>query len=124
LSLSAHRLILIVDDDDDLRETLVDALIFEGLTVASARDGQEGLAWLREHQGTPCLVVLDLMMPVMDGRTLLGLKAADPVLASIPVIVLTAGGDCHQLKASGRVEHCLAKTVPLSELVAAIAAHS
>ena len=72
----------------------VDALRFEGFAVDAARDGKEGLAWLRDHGGTSCLVVLDLMMPVMDGRVFLDLKAKDPSLALIPVVVLTAGGDC------------------------------
>jgi CheY-like chemotaxis protein len=121
--LNTNRLILVVDDDDDLRETLVDALSFEGLTVDSARNGQEAIQWLREHREASCLVVLDLMMPVMDGKTFLAVTAADPLLAKVPVIALTANGDCEELRASTRVADCLSKTVPLSDLVAAIESH-
>ncbi|HEX4406534.1 MAG TPA: response regulator [Polyangia bacterium] len=116
------RSILIVDDDEDVRTTLVDALRFEGFAVESARDGREGLAWLRGHQETPWVVLLDLMMPVMNGRAFLEVRASEPALAAIPVIVLTAGGDCRELKAAGYIEHCLPKTTSLQEIVATIEA--
>jgi two-component system, chemotaxis family, chemotaxis protein CheY len=117
----AKRSILVVDDDADYGETLQDALSFEGLTVALARDGREALTWLREHPRTPWVVVLDLMMPVMDGRAFLDAKANDPVLSSIPVIVLTAGGDCTGILASGQAVDCLTKTADLRALLASIA---
>ncbi|HTA19622.1 MAG TPA: response regulator [Polyangia bacterium] len=116
------RSILVVDDDEDLRETLVDVLRFEGFVVGSARDGQEGLAWLRGHSDTRWIVLLDLMMPVMNGRAFLDARAIDPSLATNPVIVLTAGGDCRELKATGQLANCLPKTAPIHELLAAIAA--
>lgn len=117
----AKRSILVVDDDVDYGETLHDALSFEGLTVALARDGRQALTWLREHPQTPWIVVLDLMMPVMDGRAFLAAKANDPALSSIPVIVLTAGGDCSGLLESGQAVGCLTKTADLRALLASIA---
>ncbi|HVZ72108.1 MAG TPA: response regulator [Polyangia bacterium] len=113
--------ILVVDDDDDLRETLVDALRFEGFSVESARDGHEGLAWLRGHDETRWIVLLDLMMPVMNGRVFLDERAKDPLLAKHHVIVLTAGGDCRELIATRQLASCLPKTAPLPEILAAIA---
>jgi CheY-like chemotaxis protein len=120
--LATPRLILVVDDDDNVRETLVDALAFEGFTVESARNGEEGLAWLQDHGEMRCLVVLDLMMPVMNGRVFLDQKANDPALAPVPVIVLTAGGDCRELNAAGGLVRCFPKTVTLPDLVTAIQA--
>jgi DNA-binding response OmpR family regulator len=119
--MSATRSILVVDDDEDVREALVDALRFEGFLVESARDGREGLAWLRDHSETRWIVLLDLMMPVMNGRAFLGARANDPLASKSPVIVLTAGGDCRELKASGQLANCLPKTASLQELLAAIA---
>ena len=83
--------ILVVEDDKTLRESLSDALTLEGYDVISAENGEAALRLLRGG-ARPCLILLDLMMPIMDGwtfrRTLLG----DPALADIPVIVMTAAG--------------------------------
>jgi CheY-like chemotaxis protein len=114
------RVVLVVDDDDDFRDTLVDMLRFEGFTVEAARNGQQGMDWLRGHGATPSVVLLDLMMPVMNGRAFLALKERDPSLVSVPVIVLTAGGDIHELRASGH--QAFPKTAQLRDLLAAIAA--
>jgi CheY-like chemotaxis protein len=118
------RSILIVDDDEEVRETLHDALAFEGFTVTVAHNGQEALEALRADERAPWLVLLDLMMPVMDGRTFLKVRGADADLARIPVIVLSAGGDCREIKATQDVAFCLPKTVRLPELMKAIAASS
>jgi CheY-like chemotaxis protein len=114
------RSILVVDDDDEIRDTLQDALSFEGLDVDVARNGEEAIAWLRAHGHVRFTVVLDVMMPIMDGRAFLRARAGDPELAQIPVIVLTAGGDCRELAATEAISACLAKTVTLRELMAAI----
>ena len=116
------RRILLVDDDENLREIYTDALRFEGLTVESAVDGKEAEDRLRMLPDEPWLVLLDLMMPVMDGEMFLRMRREDPVLARIPVIVLTAGGDCRHLKKTLNVAECLPKTATLTELLAAIAA--
>ena len=84
------RWVLIVDDDPDLRETLIDALSLEGLSVHAAENGQVALDWLRAHAELDWMVLLDLMMPVMDGRSFLEARARDPVIAAIPVVILTA----------------------------------
>ena len=81
--------ILVVDDDRMLRELLVGALGDEGYDVQSARDGQEGLAALSRWR--PDLVLLDLMMPVLDGWAFRSKQLESKELASIPVVVLSAG---------------------------------
>ncbi|MDB4979802.1 MAG: cheY, partial [Myxococcales bacterium] len=95
-------------------------LSFEGLDVAVADHGADAMTWLRAHGEQPWIVLLDLMMPVMDGRAFLDARARDPELARIPVIVLTAGGDCRELRATQAIATCFQKTVKLPDLVAAI----
>src|SRR3954462_9332 len=102
------RAILVVDDDDEFRHTLVDALCFEGRRVHSVRDGQEALEWLATRADHDAwAIVLDVMMPVMDGKAFLARRADDPRLAAIPVVVLTAGGDCRELRQAYQALQCL-----------------
>ena len=83
--------LLVVDDGNDYREILCETLEEEGYRAESANHGA-ALARLRE--GTkPALILLDLMMPVMDGWGFMSELRKDPALASIPVIVTTGGGD-------------------------------
>ena len=88
----ARHPILIVDDDEDIRDSLAECLELEGFTVATAANGAEGLARLRED-ATPSLVLLDLMMPVMSGWDVLEALKKNADLASIPVVVFTAAGE-------------------------------
>ena len=86
----ARHPILIVDDDEDIRDSLAECHQLEGFTVATAANGAEGLARLRED-ATPSLVLLDLMMPVLDGYGFLEQQRRDPRVARVPVLVITAG---------------------------------
>ena len=100
----------------------MDLLRFEGFSVESVGNGQEAIEWLHGHQSSHWLIILDLMMPVMNGKAFLAARGADPLLAPMPVIVLTAGGDCRDLVPSDRVARCMSKTIAPPELIAAIAA--
>ncbi len=82
--------LLIVDDDDGLREALEAALTVRGWRVRTARDGQEALDVLR--RSPPALVLADLEMPVMNGRQMIMAMRDDPALARVPVVVLSAFG--------------------------------
>src|SRR5687768_15158780 len=84
-------LVMVVDDDDDIRETLAGLLEDEGYGVAAFPTGLEALAALKGGLG-PRVILLDLMMPVMDGAEFRREQLADPALASIPVILITAAG--------------------------------
>ena len=84
-------MILVVDDDPDIRAALCDLLEVEGYSTAGAANGQEALDRLHEPQHGISLVLLDMMMPVMDGRTFLEEQQKDHALADIPVVVVTAG---------------------------------
>jgi CheY-like chemotaxis protein len=82
--------ILLVEDDDDLREVLVAILVDAGYEVTAAANGSEALQWLRAAVVLPRLILLDLMMPVMDGWRFREEQLADAALASIPVATLSA----------------------------------
>lgn len=83
------RSVLVVEDDPDARDGFVALLESEGFAAAGVANGQEALDWL-ERFGTPCLIVLDLTMPVMDGWQFRARQIADPRLRSIPLVVVTA----------------------------------
>jgi CheY-like chemotaxis protein len=83
--------ILVVEDDADIRSALTTILREEGYGVASAGDGREALGLLRGG-ARPDLILLDLMMPVMNGSDFRVAQLSDPALADIPVVVLTANG--------------------------------
>jgi CheY-like chemotaxis protein len=87
------RGVLVVEDDADIKEALVQVLEGEGLDVRAADNGLDALNVLRAPGAPlPCVILLDLMMPVMDGWTFRTTQLADPGLAHIPVVVLTAAG--------------------------------
>jgi CheY-like chemotaxis protein len=81
--------ILIVEDDADLREMMAQLLLLEGYQTAAAANGREALEYLRLN-GIPKLILLDLMMPVMDGWEFRREQQRDPAIASVPVVVLSA----------------------------------
>ncbi len=81
--------VLIVDDDAAMRESMADVLRDEGHRVLVARDGREGIAVLR-GDGEISVVLLDVMMPVMNGLEFLAEKIRDPGIAEVPVMLMTA----------------------------------
>jgi PAS domain S-box-containing protein len=85
------RPVFIVDDDRDIREALTETLEDRGVAVITAKNGREALDLLRSGKEQPSAILLDLMMPVMDGYVFLEEKRRDPAIAGIPVAVITAG---------------------------------
>jgi CheY-like chemotaxis protein len=85
--------ILIVEDDQDIRENLKEVLEDHGCEVELAENGQKALALLRSKTFTPSLILLDLMMPVMDGKAFHSAVKADREFSKIPVVVLTAASE-------------------------------
>jgi CheY-like chemotaxis protein len=81
--------VLVVEDDDDVREALLVLLDNEGVNAVGATDGRDAIERIRAGL-RPSLILLDLMMPVMDGERFLRARKADPDLASIPVVVVSA----------------------------------
>ncbi len=82
------RSVLVVEDDHDVRSTLNDFLSDEGYEVDTAANGKEALEHLDKHK--PGLVLLDLMMPVMNGWEFLERKNKTPEISGVPVLVLSA----------------------------------
>ena len=83
--------ILVVDDDLDIREILSETLGDLGFHVLAAANGRAALTLVHDLEVGPSVILLDLMMPVMDGYGFLEARAKDPKLASVPVAVITAG---------------------------------
>jgi CheY-like chemotaxis protein len=86
---SAKPVVLVVDDDVDVRDALADLLDEAGYRSVCKPDGQEALKYLRKH-GPPAAVLLDLFMPAMNGWEFMGRLKATPRLAGVPVIMVTA----------------------------------
>ena len=103
--------VLIVEDDRDVRLSLAEVLAEEGYRVAIAENGFEALCYLRTARA-PGVILLDLMMPVMDGWEFLAEKRRIPSLAGIPVVVLTAGGSGKRPLEPAQVVERLKKPVP------------
>ena len=80
--------VLVIDDEDDIRLIVEMALKASGMTVVSASGGRDGLE--KARQLVPDLIVLDVMMPEMDGYATLDALRADPATAQVPVLLLTA----------------------------------
>ena len=113
--------VLVVEDDADILHAVVQVLEDEGYAVRAAENGRVALATLREPGARlPCVILLDLMMPVMDGWAFRAEQLRDPALASIPVIVLTADGNAAEKAALMNGAGALRKPVELLTLLDAI----
>jgi CheY-like chemotaxis protein len=110
--------VLIVEDDADLRELLRDVLSAQGYAVDTAGNGEDAIAKLQER-ARPDLIVLDLVMPVMNGAQFRGLQLADPGLASIPLIVMSAASEARTEATWLRTVPFLQKPVDLAKLISA-----
>jgi CheY-like chemotaxis protein len=113
--------VCVVDDDDDIREALSDVLSIEGYDVISADDGESALGLLRTRRSDCRLILLDLMMPQMNGWEFRRLQLQDPTIAAIPVLLLTGAGTAarsiDELHVAGTIE----KPVELDTLLAEVA---
>lgn len=86
------RAVLFVEDDAAVREAVTFVLGVEGYRVAAVANGRDALAYLRTHE-PPCVILLDLRTPVMDGWEFRRLQQEDPALADLPVIVVSGAAD-------------------------------
>jgi DNA-binding NarL/FixJ family response regulator len=114
--------LLLIEDEAAMRDLIATALEFEGYRVHRAADGESGLDLARRHR--PALILCDVMMPGTDGYQVLASLRADPALAAVPFIFLTARGAKRDLRlgmASGADDY-LTKPVVRDDLLAAVRA--
>ena len=112
--------VLVVEDDADIRTALIEVLADQGFRTTGAANGREALALLRGAAEKPKLVLLDLMMPVMDGEAFRSAQLTDPALKDIPVVVLTAHPRGEDTAARMHVSGFLQKPIALERLLAAV----
>ena len=111
--------VLVVDDDLDVREALVDALEDQGWIVCRAANGVEALQVLRAEAALPDVILLDLMMPIMDGYGFVDAQRKDQRLASIPVVVVTASRGIDRARLGESIS-VVAKPIRLPHLMSAL----
>lgn len=115
------RRVLVVEDDVDAREAIAAFLEGEGYEVVEADDGRQALEQLRRQE--VCVILLDLMMPVMNGAAFRAAQLDDPRLADIPVAVLTADAGAASKAGALGVAECMTKPVDYARLLAFVARH-
>jgi CheY-like chemotaxis protein len=111
-----HRCsVLIVDDDPDSREFLRAAVIARGYSVSSAANGRDALTYLRSTADT-CVILLNLMMPTMDGEQFRAAQLHDRALAWIPVIICSGAVDAGRRARALGAAYFLRKPLDLDQL--------
>jgi CheY-like chemotaxis protein len=111
--------ILLVEDDYDVRDMMTLFLESEGFHVVAASNGQEAIDYL-EHSPLPSLILLDLMMPVMNGWEFRQRQRQDPSLSQIPVVVISADSNVREKAARLGVAGYLAKPIEFDTLLRVI----
>jgi CheY-like chemotaxis protein len=112
--------VLIVEDDADIARNLRDLLEGEGHIVTWAGNGAVALEQLRGSSELPSLILLDLMMPVMDGYEFRIEQEGDPRIAWIPVILMTADGDIQAKKYQIGAQMHISKPLEIDAILEAV----
>jgi CheY-like chemotaxis protein len=112
--------VLLVDDDRDIRDTIEQILEEDGYRVGTAVDGEDALQRLHLDGRLPRLILLDLMMPVMDGREFLVQFAKEPKWDKVPIVIISSGRDAQREAASLGAAGYLAKPIELDLLLASV----
>jgi CheY-like chemotaxis protein len=114
--------VVVIEDDYDTREALGDVLRLSGYEVVAAENGRKALDLLHAVPALrPCVILLDIMMPVMDGRQFRALQRDDPELGTIPVVVMTAHVDHEEARRSLAADAFLKKPVHIDALLDTVA---
>jgi CheY-like chemotaxis protein len=112
--------VLVVEDDDDIVENVCELLEAEGYHVRAARNGRAALALLNDDKVLPAVILLDLMMPVMTGFEFRDAQLADPRIAGVPVVLMTADGHLSEKTARLGVAAALGKPFDIHALLAIV----
>jgi CheY-like chemotaxis protein len=115
-----EHLVLVVDDDPDVREAIAEVVGESGYRTLSAANGREAMAQLQAAQSPPCVILLDIMMPIMDGWEFRAEQSRDPRFGDIPVVVLTAHANMEEVVRRMHAVDCLEKPFDLSILLATL----
>ncbi len=113
-----RRIVMLVGDDIDVREVMSEILMARGYVVLQAGNGLEAMEVLTKTARLPSLVLLDMAMPTMDGPAFLRVRAQDPILKDIPVLVVS--GSAPPRAATEGIEGFLRKPVEVTQLLQAI----
>ena len=114
---SVDRLVFVVEDDADIRDMIRQILELEGYRVLTASDGSEALDHIRHAGERPSVILLDLMMPGMNGWEFRAAQLKDPTLADIPVVVLSGDGTVAAKAGTMNAAGFLRKPVELATLL-------
>ena len=120
-NMGASLPILVVDDDQAMRNMLETVLLDEGYSVILARNGKEGLEMVAQQR--PALVLLDLMMPVMDGWQFLDAIKQLPEYADLPILLLSASRQIVNTARDNPVKGFISKPFELAKLLSSIDQH-
>jgi two-component system OmpR family response regulator len=113
------RRVLVVDDDDDIRTLVCLILASEGYETIPASDGLEALRLLHERE-RPSLILLDIMMPRMDGEALVAVLNMSPDLRTIPVVIMSGHNDAWEKSRTWSARGCLVKPVDVDDLLSTV----
>lgn len=114
--------ILVIDDDVDIQENLQRLLLRKGYNVALASNGKEGLKELKNFE--PDIIILDIIMPIMDGWEFQQLKDMDPIYSNIPLFVFCAGDKDTSKPPRIRAHRFLSKPIEFDDILDAIQQHT
>jgi CheY-like chemotaxis protein len=113
-STQTNHCVMVVDDDQDIREILAEALSDAGYRVVTAKNGAEALEILTNVK--PSLILLDLNMPIMDGIAFRHAQRLDPAVARVPTVVMSAVHRMRERIADLAVDDALEKPITLKQL--------
>lgn len=112
--------ILVIEDDRAIRFSLEILLSQEGFQVSTAENGRQALQFLSQAESLPHLILLDLMMPVMDGTEFRKQQQNNPKLSNIPVVLVSANRQAEECRKSLGIELLLRKPVDINELLGVV----
>lgn len=115
--------VLVVEDDEIIRESLVEFLVEQGYEASGAVHGRAALDHLSNAAARPNVIILDLMMPVMDGREFRQRQLADPLLSGIPVVIISAYRDLDQVAKELAPAGCFKKPLKLRDFLRIVEQH-
>jgi CheY-like chemotaxis protein len=119
--LAESQLILVIEDDRDIRDSITEVLENEGYRVDAVENGKLGLDYLlKEGAVLPSAILLDLMMPVMTGMEFRKAQLAEPRISQIPLIVMSADNRATQKAKEMATAICILKPLEIDELLVSL----